>query len=54
MKRVLNEIGYKNINVSYGHHRGRILPFLKSHDTWLGRFFSRYFGYFLYAYFEKK
>ena len=54
MKKVLKKIGYKNINVSYGHHKGRILPFLKSHDTWLGRFFSRYFGYFLYAYFEKK
>ena len=53
MKRILKEIGYKNIKVSYGHHKGRILPFLKSHNTWLGRFFSRYFGYFLYAYFEK-
>ena len=53
MKRVLKEVGYKNIRVSYGHHKGRILPFLKSHDNWLGRFFSRHFGYFLYAYFEK-
>tara|TARA_B100000989_G_scaffold298240_1_gene286678 strand:+ start:2648 stop:3457 length:810 start_codon:yes stop_codon:yes gene_type:complete len=53
MKKVLREIGYKNIKISYGHHKGRILPFFKSHNTWLGKFFSRYFGYFLYAYFEK-
>ncbi len=54
MKKVLKEIGFKNIKITFGHHRGRIIPFLKSHNSWLGRFFSRYFGYFLYAYFEKR
>jgi len=54
MAKILNNIGFKNIKISYGHHKGRIAPLIKSHDTWIGRFLSRHFGYFLYAYFEKK
>lgn len=53
MKKVLSDIGFKNIEIFFGHHRGRILPLLKSHNTWLGRYLSKYFGYFLYAYFKK-
>ena len=53
MKKILKDIGFKKIKITYGHHRGRILPFLKSHNSWLGKFLSRYFGYFLYAYFQK-
>lgn len=54
MKNMLKKIGFKNIKISYGHHKGRIVPLLKSHDTWFGRFLSKNFGYFLYAYFQKK
>ena len=50
---IIKRIGFKNITITFGHHRGRIAPLLKSHDSWLGRFLSRKFGYFLYAYFEK-
>lgn len=53
MKKLLKKIGYKNIKISVGHHKGRIIPFVKSHDSYLARFLSRYYGYFLYAYFEK-
>ena len=53
IKKILKNIGFKNIEVKVGHHRGRILPFLKSHNSFLGKFLSRRFGYFLYIYCSK-
>ena len=52
--KILKNIGYKNIELSIGHHKGKILPFLKSHNSILGRYLSKKFGYFLYAKFQKK
>ena len=51
--KVLNDIGFKNIKVYYGHYKGRILPLIKSHNSFIGKFLSSKFGYFLYVYFEK-
>lgn len=53
LKRILSIIGFKNINLYSGHYKGRILPFMKSHENWFSRFLSRKFGYFLYAKFTK-
>lgn len=50
---VLKNIGFKNIKVCCGHYKGRILPLIKSHSNFIGRFLSSKFGYFLYVYFEK-